>query len=194
MLSPLSLRLHRGHLDPHLHLGHRRHLLCLGPPDPPRRPCSSALRLRLRLLLHLLRRRWPAPWSRRPSLLHGSSLRRLHCGPSSWLWPGSCGAPPAPGPSCLFPGSSLLRRLHGLCLPAPTRAPVLLLSLLPSFRLPFPFGRYEYTPSGRGAICQDCGLFCVFCSPCVSCNPVFPSCWLLIWFHVSRRLPQLSCV
>ncbi len=56
-------------------------LLCLGPPDPPRCPGSSALRLRLGLLHHLLRRRWSAPWSRRPFLLHGSSLRQLHRGP-----------------------------------------------------------------------------------------------------------------
>ncbi len=148
-LSPLSLRLHRGHLDPHLRLGRRRHLLRLG------------------LLLHLLRRRWPAPWSRRPSLLHGSSLHQLHRGPLSWLWPGSCSVPPAPGPSCLFPGSSLLRRLHGLCLPAPSRAPVLLLSLLPSSLMPFPFGWYYGTSThlpGGGRYVRT--ILCVLLTMC----------------------------
>ncbi len=85
------------------------------PPDPQHPPGSLALRLRLGLLHHLLRHRWSAPWSRRPFLLHGFSLRQLYLGPSSWLWPGSCCAPPAPGPSCLLPGSSFLRRLSCLC-------------------------------------------------------------------------------
>uniref|UniRef100_A0A673N0N8 DBB domain-containing protein n=1 Tax=Sinocyclocheilus rhinocerous TaxID=307959 RepID=A0A673N0N8_9TELE len=47
LLSPLSLRLHRGLLDLRLRVSRRCHLLRLGPPDPPRRPGSSALRLRL---------------------------------------------------------------------------------------------------------------------------------------------------
>ncbi len=67
--------------NPHLRVGCRHHLFRLGPPDPPRRPCSLALRLCLKLLLHLLRHCWSAPWSRQPFLLHGSSLRRLHHGP-----------------------------------------------------------------------------------------------------------------
>ncbi len=55
-----------------------------------------------------------------PSLLHVSSLCRLHRGPSSWLWPGACCAPPALGPSCLIPGSSLLcRPLVSVCRPPP---------------------------------------------------------------------------
>ncbi len=102
-----------------------------GPPDPRHPPGSLALRLHLGLLLHLLCRRWSAPWSRRPSILHGSSHRRLHCGPLLWRWPGSCCAPSAPGPSCLLPGSSLLRCPPGLCLPAPTWVSVLLQSHLP---------------------------------------------------------------
>ncbi len=53
----------------------RRNLLHLGPPDPPRRSCSSALRIHLGLLLHLLHRCWSAPWSRQLFNLHGSSLR-----------------------------------------------------------------------------------------------------------------------
>ncbi len=103
------------------------HLLHLGPPDPPRPPCSSALRLSLG---HLLRYRWSAPWSRQPFLLHCSSLRWLYCGPSLWEWPRSHQAPPAPGPSCLFPGSSLLRRPLGLCVPAPSWGFIILLSHL----------------------------------------------------------------
>ncbi|KAL0200685.1 hypothetical protein M9458_003872, partial [Cirrhinus mrigala] len=69
------------------------------------------------------------------ALLHyGSSLCRLHRGPPSWLWPGSCLASLAP--SYFLPGSSLCRihpgfvlssssqvsvlcwNLHGSCLPA----------------------------------------------------------------------------
>ncbi len=83
------------------------HLLCLGPLDPRCCPGSSALRLRLRLLHHLLRRHWLAPWSRQPLLHHRSSLRRLHRGPQLWLWPESCLAPPAPSPSWLLPSSDL---------------------------------------------------------------------------------------
>ncbi len=63
-LGPLSLQLQRGLLNPHLRLGHRSHLLCLGPPDPPCRAGSLVLCLHLRLLLHLLRRHHLAPWSR----------------------------------------------------------------------------------------------------------------------------------
>ncbi len=88
-LAPQSLRLHCVLPDPCLRLGRRRHLPCLGPPDPRCRPGSSALRLHLGLLHHLLRRHRSAPWSRQPFLHHGSFLRRLHCGPPSWLWPGS---------------------------------------------------------------------------------------------------------
>ncbi|XP_016084372.1 5'-nucleotidase domain-containing protein 1-like [Sinocyclocheilus grahami] len=39
-LSHLSLRIHRGLPYPHLRIGRRRHLLCLGPPNPPHRPGS----------------------------------------------------------------------------------------------------------------------------------------------------------
>ncbi len=95
--------------DLRLHLSRQSLRLHLGPPDPLLHPGSSALCRHLGLHLHLLRRHWSAPWSRRPFLLHGSSLRRLHRGPPSWLWPGSRLAPPAPSPSCLRPGSSLHR-------------------------------------------------------------------------------------
>ncbi len=80
------------------------------------------------------------PWSRRPSLLHCSSIRQLHRGPSSWLWPGSCCAPPAPGPSCLLPGSSHLHHPLGLSLPPPSRLSFLVLCLLLSSHPPLPFG------------------------------------------------------
>ncbi len=46
----------------------RQHLIRLAPPDPPRYPCSSALRLSLGLLLHLLHHRWSASWSPPPWL------------------------------------------------------------------------------------------------------------------------------
>ncbi len=196
-LGPQSLRLRRGSPDLRLRLGRQSPWLHPGPPDPLHPPGSLALRLHLGLLHHLLRRRWSAPWSRRPSLLHGSSLRRLHRGPSSWLWPGSCCAPPAPGPSCLFPGSSLLRRLPGLCLPAPSRVSVLLLSRLQSSHPPLPFGcfcgaRAHLPGGGRYVTCQDC---LVFFAPHVFCDLVSPSCWLLIWFQVCLVIsPLIVCV
>ncbi len=46
-----------------------------------------------------------------PPVLLGSSLRRLHCGPPSGLWPWSHLAPPAPSPYCLRHGSSF----HLIC-------------------------------------------------------------------------------
>ncbi|KAL0173835.1 hypothetical protein M9458_029803, partial [Cirrhinus mrigala] len=46
-----------------------------------------------------------------PFLLHGSFLRWLHRRPSSWLWPGSRLAPPAPSPAFCLP-DSFLHRLH----------------------------------------------------------------------------------
>ncbi|KAL1269116.1 hypothetical protein QQF64_031405, partial [Cirrhinus molitorella] len=39
LLSPGSLRLHRGLLDPRLRIGRRCHLFHLGPPDPPSAAC-----------------------------------------------------------------------------------------------------------------------------------------------------------
>ncbi len=154
-LAPQSLRLHCVLPDPCLRLGRRRHLPCLGPPDPRCRPGSSALRLHLGLLHHLLRRHRSAPWSRQPFLHHGSFLRRLHCGPPSWLWPGSRLAPPAPSPSCLCPGSSLrlirpgsycfipgsFLQLHhpGLCISSSSWSSGHLLNLLQSpFSIPRP--------------------------------------------------------
>ncbi len=114
--TPFSRQLHLGPQDLRISASVSRALgSTLAPPDPQHPPGSLALRLRLGLLHHLLRHRWSAPWSRRPFLLHGFSLRQLYLGPSSWLWPGSCCAPPAPGPSCLLPGSSFLRRLSCLC-------------------------------------------------------------------------------
>ncbi len=59
----LSLRLH---LDPSFRVGGQHHRLRLGSPDPPCRICSSAFHLDFGL--DLLRHRWSAPWSRRPSL------------------------------------------------------------------------------------------------------------------------------
>ncbi len=70
LLSPLSLWLHHGLPYPLLRVGRRHHVLRLGPPDPPRYPCSLALRLSLRLLLHLLCHCWsviPPPWLLPPS-------------------------------------------------------------------------------------------------------------------------------
>ncbi len=136
-----------------------------------------------------------APWSQQPSLLHGSFLRQLHHGPSSWLWPGSSCAPlPLPGPLCLFPGSSLLRCLPFLCLPPPSQVSSLLPSSHPS--LPQVFLWHEDAPSGRGgAKYQDCELVSgVFCSPCVPCDPVSPSCWLLIWFRCVSSSSLIICV
>ncbi len=60
--APPSLRLHLRTLSLRLHLSCLSHLLHLGPLDPPRRPGSSALHLRLGLLRH----RRSAPWSRQP--------------------------------------------------------------------------------------------------------------------------------
>ncbi len=198
LLSPLSLRLHRGLTDPRLCVGRRHHLLRLGPPDPPHRPCSSALHLHLGLLLHLLRHRWSAPWSQRPFLLHGSSLRRLHCGPPLWLWPGSRQAPPALGPSCLSPGSSLLHHLPSLCLPAPSRVSVLLLSLLLSSRPPLPFGCFygvrTHLPGG-GDMSGSWTCLCVFLLPMCSLWPSF-SLTLIVDLipGVSHLPPWLSCL
>ncbi|KAI2668447.1 Titin [Labeo rohita] len=101
--------------DLRLCLGHQSLGLRLGPSDPRCRPGSSALRLRLGLLRQRLRLRRSAPWSRQPFLHHGSSLRRLHRGSSSWLRSGSLSASPAPGPSCFLLGSSHLRHPPGLC-------------------------------------------------------------------------------
>ncbi|KAI2650613.1 FMRFamide-related peptides type HF-4 [Labeo rohita] len=114
-LHPLSLRLRRGPPDLRLRLGRQSLGLRLGPPDPRCRPGSSALRLRLGLLRQRLRLRRSAPWSRQPFLHHGSSLRRLHRGSSSWLRSGSPSASPAPGPSCFLLGSFHLRHPPGLC-------------------------------------------------------------------------------
>ncbi|KAI2655727.1 FMRFamide-related peptides type HF-4 [Labeo rohita] len=104
-LHPLSLRLRRRPPDLRLRLGRQSLGLRLGPPDPRCRPGSSALLLRLRLLRQRLRLSRSAPWSRQPFLHHGSSLRRLHRGSSSWLRSGSPSASPAPGPSCFLLGS-----------------------------------------------------------------------------------------
>ncbi len=65
------------------------------------------------------------------------------------------------------------------CLLAPSRVSILLPSLLPRSppSLPLLFLRRENVPSRRGGH----GL-CVFFSPCAFRDPVFPSCWLIIWF------------
>ncbi len=76
------------------------------PPAPPR-PSGSSVSPRLcgsystGLLLHRRHLRQSAPWCRRSHLHHGSSRRRLHRGPPSWLASG-----PPPGCSGLLPGSS----------------------------------------------------------------------------------------
>ncbi len=124
--------------------------------------------------------------SRRPSVASGlhssscaSSLRRLHRGSPSWLWPGSHLASPAPSPSGLLPGSSLrlvhpgsscllpgssLRRLHpGLCLPSFSRVSILHPNLLLS-------------PPGGGRLSQPLDCLSVFSSPCDLCDPVSVSC------------------
>ncbi len=146
--------------------------LRLGPPDPQCRPGSSALRLGL--LHHLLRRRRSAPWSHQPFLHHGSSLRRLHHGLPSWLWPGSRLAPPAPSPSSLRPGSSLrpirpgsycllpgssLRHHLGFCWSSSSRSSGHLLNLLQSpFSIPHPvpilgfWGPYAKLCCRRGGV------------------------------------------
>ncbi len=175
-LGPQSLRLHRG--SPDLRLSRQSPHLHLGPPDPWHPPGSLALHLRLRLLHHLLRRRWSAPWSRRPSLLHGSSLCWLHRGPSSWLWPGSSCAPPAPGSSCLFPGSTLLRHLPGLCQPDPSRVFVLLLSLrLGPPPLLFHGARTHLPGGGSNVTPLDCFV-----------------CVLLPMCSVTQFLPHVDCL
>ncbi|KAL0176623.1 hypothetical protein M9458_028953, partial [Cirrhinus mrigala] len=55
------------------------------PPDPLCCLESAALRLRLKLHLHLLRRRLSVPWSRQPFLHPGSSLLLIHPGPFGLL-------------------------------------------------------------------------------------------------------------
>ncbi len=71
----------------------------------------------------------------------------------------------------------------GLCLPPPSRVSVLLLSCLSSSHPPLPmlFPRCEDAPSGRGRYVRIMDLpGWVF----AHCDPVSPSCWLLIWFQV----------
>ncbi|KAL0165553.1 hypothetical protein M9458_037397, partial [Cirrhinus mrigala] len=80
-LDSLSLRLHPALSDPHLRVSRRRHLLHLGPSDPPRHPGC------------------PSPPRAAPSVGHMES--------SSLLGPGSHLAPPTPSPSCHLPGSSI---------------------------------------------------------------------------------------
>ncbi len=116
-------------------------------------------------------RRSPAPSA--PPRTSGSSPTPLLFG----LWPGSRQAPPAPGPSCLSPGSSLLRRLPGLCLPAPSRVSVLLLSLLLSSHPPLPFGCFygarTHLPGG-GVMSGSWTVFVVFLLPMCSVTQFLP--------------------
>ncbi len=122
-------------------------------PPPPAPPCQSA------------------PWSHQPFLHHGSSLRQLQRGPPSWLWSGSCLAPPALAPACRLLGSSLWLLLppssppwSSACLPSclPFAAPSS--SSHTPFRPPwFILLRCEITPSGKGEYCQGLKLyFCIF--------------------------------
>ncbi|KAI2659097.1 Translation initiation factor IF-2 [Labeo rohita] len=95
------------------------------------------------------------PWSPQPFLLHGSFLHQFHHGPSSWLWPGSRLAPPAPSPSCCLP-VSFLRCLHpGLLEIRPPTEPPPKFPSLP----PFVVVDGTRTPFWEGAISQDYGLF-----------------------------------
>ncbi len=153
-LGPQSLRLRRG--SPDLRLGRQSPWLHTGPPDTRHPPGSLALRLHLGLLLHLFRRRWLATWSRRPFLLHGSSLHRLHRGLSSWLWPGSYLAPPVLAPSCCHPGFSLRRPPPGY--PSSSWAS----SQAPTYASLSCCRRRVDMPSRRGVKCQvwTCLIMC----------------------------------
>ncbi len=174
---------------PRLCIGRLSHLLCLGPMDPPWGPCSSALHLCLWLLHHLLCH------IGQPFLLHGSSLHRLHHGLSSWLWPGSHLAAPAPSPSCCLPGSflSLIHPVSSwfppwggqyvppmdcqcVCPPPPQCAPIDLVSPLfnESFRSPVfpqlpcsvPCHLSPVFPVSYVWCLSSLGALCVSCLPC----------------------------
>ncbi len=144
-----------------LHLGRLR--LRLGPPDPQLHPGSLALCHRLWLHYHLFRRRWSTPWSQRPLVHHGSSLRRLLHGSPSWLWP------------------AFLPALRRPLSPSHIHSFILLLSPPPSLPL---FLRCEVMP-GRGVNCHNpldsSFVFCL-CS-----LPVCPY-LVLFWFSLVHCL------
>ncbi len=132
-----------------------------------------------------------APWSRRPSLHHGSSLRRLHRGPPSWLWPGSSlllllRIPPVsslapPSVTSLVsvswppPGCSSSSWTSALVPPPPLPLPLPLPSVFHGARTHLPGGGSNVTP-------LDC--FVVFLLPMCSLWPSFSPVWLLICFQV----------
>ncbi len=123
-----------------------------------------------------------------PFLLHGTSLRRLHHGPPSWLWPGYRLAPPAPSPSCLLPGSSpIITTLDFVRWPPPghpatslTSSNQLYPSHVPSFvclhspppSLPFSLWR-KVAPSGRGRTGTPTEVLLCFSFPMCSVWPRF---------------------
>ncbi|KAI2650157.1 Transcription elongation regulator 1 [Labeo rohita] len=100
------------------------------PSAPSSHPGSSALRLCLRLLLHLLCCLRSAPWSRQPYLHYGSFLRRIHHWSRSWSQPGSHLAPPwllpPSGPPWLqlFPPSVVSTLESAILLPGVRPPPV----------------------------------------------------------------------
>ncbi len=83
---------HTGLPDPCLRLSRQSIQLRLGPPDPQFCPGSPSARFHLGLHLQWLSLCQSAPWCCRSLLHHGSSHRRLHRGPPSWL---VSGLPPA---------------------------------------------------------------------------------------------------
>ncbi|XP_058649109.1 basic proline-rich protein-like [Onychostoma macrolepis] len=104
---------------PRLCVSRRHHLLRLGPPDPPRHPCSAALRLSLGLLLHLLLGGHSSSMAPPPIMAVAWVLLGASCSgsllsppwllpPSSPPWPLSAGPlpgvrPPPEPPPLFFP-------------------------------------------------------------------------------------------
>ncbi len=147
-----------------LHLGHQSPRLHSGPPDPRHPPGSLALRLHLRLLHHLLRRRWSAPGvgshssSMAPPSIGSTMGRHYGCGLCpAWLLP--LRVPPV---FSLAP-PSFVATLVSARRPPPgdpsSSWPSSLGPIRPSSSVVL---RREDVPSRKGAICQEYGP--VFCS------------------------------
>ncbi len=110
-------------------------------------------------------------------------IRWLHRGPPLWLWPGSRQAPPVPGPSCLLPGSSLLRHPLGLCLLAPSRGT----SVVPT--------RVRTHLLGGGDMSGFWTVLCVFLFPMCSVTQFLSPVHYVIWFRcVESLVPNCLCI
>ncbi len=167
-----SCLLHRGLPDPHFCIGRPSHLFCRGPPDPPRHPGSSALRLRLGLLRHHLESSaHPPPWLLPPSVPPWVAVMAV-----AWVPPGSACSKPLlspSGPPGLFPPSSTPLTLSagplpGVCPPPepPPKFPPIPPSVVSTAR-----GR-TFREGGRYVRIMDC--LCVFFSPWALRDLVFP--------------------